>query len=270
MIGYAPIGPLSLLKGLQAENALGDYHLVLAPEVINDPQGYKELFYRKGYFIILDNGSVENNVPQVTSLLYAASIIGATTICVPDYLRDLNGTLHVATEFLELIRRRPFGERPKSLMLIPQGRNYLEIISCARHLLQLFSGWCNEIYWGVPRWIANELDEGRGPIIEALNISDFQKACFIGVPYIHLLGMSNDLTDDMECTRMDNVMGIDSANPLVLGQLERNIWMHYEHLPRKTTDLNGTGKAWDFWQEQKVTEQTVYNVRELRRVINRN
>ena len=70
-------------------------------------------------------------------------------------------------------------------------------------------------------------------------------------PQIHLLGMSNNFVDDMACTSMPNVMGIDSANPMVMGYQGISIWdrVGIEHLPR--------GDYWECVTLNKCMEDNV-------------
>lgn len=49
---------------------------------------------------------------------------------------------------------------------------------------------------------------------------------------IHLLGMSRKLRDDQKCLKLPNVIGIDSANPIVMGlmgmRMRQGDWTHMD------------------------------------------
>lgn len=244
-----------MLNQLQARNLLGTYHLVLVNEFLKNEMGYRQLFLNKGYFIILDNSAVEQGYPNEGMLAYAAHKIGATCVCVPDFLEEMDKTVAAAERFLRGYVNMKWDFT--GVMLIPQGKTYDEIVMCARDLYQMAKdAKVPSIYWGVPRWIANKLGS-RMPIIKNIHEMLYHAGEF-REPNIHLLGMSKNFTDDLECARLDEVMGLDSANPLVLGQLGHNLWMNYSHLER--------GK---FWEETVLHEQTAYNTSELRRYINK-
>lgn len=259
MKGYAPIGPLPLLRQLEERNLLGKYHLVLVHEVLKDIDGYREMFLDKGYFLILDNGVVENGYPIVGPLSFIAQRIGATCVCVPDHMKDKDKTLRSAEMFLRGYKGMHWAFQ--AVMLIPQGKTEAEIAECAFELHAMFVDVAPTIYWGVPRWIANELPGGRLPTVRGLQRPRFRNKHFPEEPNIHMLGMSNDFADDILCTRQQFVMGIDSANPLVLGQKGIAIGGGAGHPERKS-------EGFDFWQEKLLKPLTLANISEVRRLIN--
>jgi len=215
---YSPIAPVSLLHQLQARRSLGNYLLLLAHDVFRHETAYHELVRYlapiegrsdEGKLIIMDNGTVEQGKPVAFSaVLDAARYVKAHVVVTPDIIGDMQGTIKlVANEVL------PHHEDPDfefDLMRIPQGKTHKEVLECIRWLYQNVKApdGCPS-YWGVPRWFANEFGS-RIPYIQYINALD-------GNAQIHLLGMSKEFLDDMRCTRLPNVIGIDSANPLVLG-----------------------------------------------------
>ncbi|MEE8598942.1 MAG: hypothetical protein V3S69_05470, partial [Dehalococcoidales bacterium] len=94
-----------------------------------------------------------------------------------------------------------------------------------------------------PRHITNNLGS-RYATVHYINT-------YIHEPKMHLLGMSKHLDDDLKCTKESNVIGIDSANPLVLGYHGRLINGHGQ--PAHVERL-------DYWDTTMLTELMEYNV----------
>ena len=206
---YSPVGPISILWDLQKHDMLGEYLLVLAHEVNNYKIEYRELVARmRDPFIIVDNGVIEQGEPvSIGELLEAAETVHAEAVVSPDVLRNFPDTMMLAREQVPLIREAGF-----TPMLIPQGRDMRDLRDCVMWMDDEFKQpyYKNKSYWGIPRWIANDLGT-RMELIEYLEIMGTAESG------IHLLGMSRNQGDDIMCCKNPNVMGIDSANPLVLG-----------------------------------------------------
>jgi len=134
-------------------------------------------------------------------------------------------------------------------MAIPQGRTEEEVIECAHDIERILGRRAD--YWGVPRWMANAFGTRSNIVrtLQAMNRSWDHN--------IHLLGMSHSFDDDIRCLRMEGVIGIDSANPLVLGQRNRDITENYQHISRTDGD-------WNYWNETKLTEASKRNMVKMR------
>lgn len=211
-VKYSPIAPLTLLEQMHDKEILGNYLLLLAHEVLEFPRGYIDLVDslentgENPRFIIMDNGVVElGKALPVLKVIDAANLVEADCIITPDSLGAFRATQKLVIEQSAELRNSGF-----PLMKVPQGDNLPELIQCAdwlRDYLQAPNG--DPDYWGIPRWIANELGS-RVPMTHYLGMRTPNVQ-------IHLLGMSKHLNDDLYCTTMPGVTGIDSANPLVLG-----------------------------------------------------
>ncbi len=239
---YSPIAPLMLLEQLHDRNLLGSYLLLLAHDVLEHPRGYIDLIDSIDFidrFIIMDNGVIElGKALSVIEVIEAADLVDANCIIVPDALGDFLGTRKLVIEQNAALRNSGL-----PLMKIPQGSTLAELIECAdwmRDYLPVPEG--DPDYWGVPRWITNELGT-RASMVH-----------YIGMrapdPKIHLLGMSRKLDDDLYCTTMRGVMGIDSANPLVLGYTGSSMLpKFYRHIKRG-----------NFWQITELRDRVTENV----------
>ena len=234
---YSPVAPIALLEELYNRGLLDGYLLLLAQDVLDSPHKYAELVgnireYATDPFIIMDNGVIELGAPIATArILEAANIVEADCVVTPDILGDFEGTKKLAMSPDVQLIAKDF-----DLMLIPQGGTTHEVYDCIEFLSRAFG----QQYWGVPRWIANEFGS-RYPFLNYINTYHNPRG-------IHLLGMSNNTLDDIHCARQPGIMGIDSANPLVLAM--KGISMETGgHAPRD-----------DFWETNSLTELMAYNV----------
>lgn len=240
---YSPIGPIALLQDLHHKDLLGNYLLILAHDVLEYPQQYKELLtdvgQRAGTFVILDNSVVELGRPMTSSELKEAyKITSPDCIILPDVLEDGHQTVQASSMHAHqwvLEGMAPF-------MAVPQGTSVPELMMCAINL----AGLPGVVYWGVPRAIANRFGT-RMVMAPILGFDRSKKRD------VHMLGMSQHLTDDLMCASLPGVMGIDSANPLVLGQQDILIEEESPHLPRE-----------NFWEEGEATMATVDNIHAVR------
>jgi hypothetical protein len=252
---YAPVGPIAVLEELYKKGYLARYELVLAHDVIKHPLRYKALFHGKGHFIILDNSSVELGHPMSSSLLLdAANYTAANVVALPDFLHDKDKTVEAVKLFWKKLSN---AERSRyAWMGIPQGRDLDEFEECVIEICKILQQ--PPRFWGVPRWIANEW----GSRAKAVKILQHRLYRPLGHDstnhdYIHILGMSNNLADDIRCVRMPYVMGIDSANPIVLGLHGFEIGGEVVHMDRG-----------DYWDATGVPELSLRNIESMRNLIN--
>lgn len=228
---YAPIGSLDVLSQIQREQLSTNYWLFLAHEVLAYPDEFDRLSFhirtnttRKNPtpppYIILDNSVIELGDPCSGSALQeAAAIVQPDVMVLPDVLGDQKATQKAIHRYINnnLI--------PHDVMFVPQGSTSQELIDCATWIHQYASeeGF-DPIYWGIPRWVANKFFS-REPLIRIINELSGQHK-------IHLLGMSQNIRDDFKCLHLPNVMGIDSANPMVLGWKGVDMDWVVNHVPR--------------------------------------
>ncbi len=217
MAKYSPVAPINILEQLYVKGLLGGYLLFLAHDVLKNMQQYADLVsdlkmkYEDELFIIMDNGVIERGEPvSVGDILEAANLVDANCVVGPDMPGDLAGTKKLMMDREVALIRRDF-----EMMFIPQGKDIKEVCNCIKWMAEKFSGKRTPKYWGIPRWIANEIGSRAGPINYINTYYENSK--------IHLLGMSHHLMDDIVSTKTRNVIGIDSANPLVMGYNNRRI-----------------------------------------------
>lgn len=230
MTKFAPVCPIHIAEGLQQDNALGRYHLLLAHDILNEPERYGDLFKNMIGTKILDNSVIELGTSvDINVIAKAAKIVKANVIVLPDVLLNAEQTI--------IDCRKAYVEWSKvlsdeldyywSFMFVPQGKTRAEFAACAEALSDLSSiRW-----WGIPR---NYNIQGLGSRVDAVNI------CKATAPdrNIHLLGFSDDIVDDVLSSRSQHVTGIDSAVPLRAASAGMRMSMN---LP----DLGRRGDWWD-------------------------
>jgi len=249
---YSPVAPIKVLEHLaecevhEDRLYLGGYLLMLAHEVLDHQASYRTLAgdvrhrYGEHTFIMMDNSVVELGKPMhVEEVVEAADIVRADCIMTPDVLGSLSRTRQVVNSSFHQLVDCGF-----ELMKIPQGSSMVELFDCVDWLRTTFeTQYATVDYWGIPRWVANKL-------VTRKHLINYIKETGHADTRIHLLGMSNDIEDDLRCVKMWGVMGIDSANPLVNGHmgyvLDRNNGRHWER--------------GNFWECTVATEKMKTNV----------
>lgn len=239
---YSPVGPIRILECLQDAGVLGNYLLLVAPDVLADDMGYSLLLDNAhdpgnaDEFIIMDNGVIERGKAlPFDEVLNAAEIALPDCVVMPDVLGEYAATRALVESQINLI-----SDSPWPLMMVPQGKDLVGIVSCIDWLArEVWPLWPDKNYWGIPRWIANEC-RTRAPVIDYINRLGMEPA-----PQIHLLGMSDNWADDLNCSIHANVIGIDSANPIVRGIMNHRMETDKPmHVPRgdywEATEINGT------------------------------
>lgn len=252
MASYSPIGPLAVLQEMERHNVLGDYLLLLAHDVLSNPEGYKRLMTevseKRKLFIMMDNSIVElGNALPARDVLDAADLVGANVVALPDVIGDQEASRKRVENDLPILYEAKY-----PLMMIPQGKDTMALIQCAQWLQFVVPVNSNGLeYWGIPRWIASEIGS-RKPIVQYINglTHDYAR--------IHLLGMSTNFGDDLETCMLPNVMGIDSANPVVMGQRGKvlSTIQAYKHLPRG-----------NYWTHKVLHPKALHNINWVREQI---
>lgn len=225
MARFAPVAPIGLLEKLAEEGLLGDYHLLLTHEILEEQGRFKALFGPDSQYydgpnrcVILDNSVVECGQPApIRDLMEAADVVHPNIIVLPDHLGDFSKTVVSSLrgyDKLANITNTPF-------MWVVQGQTREELAHSAMIGYELPQVTC----LGVPKIITRDLGS-RMPIVQSIRYMSEN------IP-IHLLGFSDDLEDDINCARMPLVQGIDSNVPIRLGQHDRGLdWAEESHKPR--------------------------------------
>ena len=203
---FAPVVPIEVARAMEAHKpgSIGNYHLLLAHDVLERPTDYREVYGNKGYTILMDNSLVELGYPlPLMDVLAACEIVGAQYAILPDVLGDYEGTVERTENALIEWNNLPIeGRGDVQLLPVVQGCSHREHIN----FLCRFAGRMDIAGFCVPRVIADRQGSRKHIIHE---ITKFAR--------VHMLGFSENLWDDVACARMPGVIGIDSAVPVRLG-----------------------------------------------------
>lgn len=230
MTHFAPVGPLAVLREV-SEETLGDYHLLIAPKVLANPDEY-EAFFRRKDFVIVDNGVIELGYPlDIRDLYRAARIVRANVVVLPDTIDDAKMTVKQAVRNVDAYRRL---DPHTSLMGVVQGTNFKECMECAEGLHNAGVDW-----FGVPRGLTPNL----GSRIE-LVINLVQKYA----KPIHVLGFSENIKDDVLTAIQPGVRGMDAATPLWYGLSP--LWAILP--PEPPTEAGYGRRPADWWERTTV------------------
>lgn len=217
MAKFAPVCPLRILRRLP--NGGGYYHLILAHDVLNNPDEFR-LWSTTGATIILDNSVTELGTAVNTEVIReAANISRATVIILPDVYNDKLSTMINCKKALD---EWPAALLNREVMFVPQGNTMQEFLECAEYLAtDPRISW-----WGVPRNITDKPAIG----------SRYQAAHLLRMlnpaRKMHLLGFSNNIADDMLCSHLPFVEGIDSAVPIRAATLGKPMSLILDMPPR--------------------------------------
>ena len=242
MSKFAPVAPPLMLLDLKRKGALGDYHLLLAHDVVAQKDLYKEVFsdLEPYPFVIMDNSVIELGKPVADEIMEeAVSIVHTDLIVLPDAIADPERTFEMSSKaalawsYLGL----------PGFMVVPQGTTQNEFTDSADQLMKLPGVRA----WGVPRHATSKL-KTRHHLTYSLMVL---RPGFS----IHLLGFSDNLVDDISVARAIGVNGIDSAVPIRLGLLDIPFYTHIDsHPPRG-----------DFWETATTaTPQVLENLAKIR------
>ena len=184
---FAPVAPLAIQQGLELRGVMGDYHLLIASEVVKNPQEYTE-FYRAwrvtpDHCVVMDNGMIETGYAGDAELLLGATrIVGAEYILLPDVPDNAEATLQIAIPVGEEMIAK--GYRPTPIL---QGTTRKELVECIKQFAKNLEGFKG---FAIPRSI-NDYECRRSDIAKYL-LRRFRTHS------VHLLGFSSDLEDDIK------------------------------------------------------------------------
>lgn len=230
MAQFAPVAPPQVLRSLRelGEQVVGRYHLLLAHDVVDKPHEYKDLLPR-GAFVIMDNSIIELGHPvDARTMRRALEIVPSNVVVLPDVIREFDYTLELS--FTAAEQYREFIDFHKTTyMAVPQGTTMDELMKSAWELRHIEGVGC----WGIPRHIVELLGSRIEFTRWIWDTLDMHLAYRKHGPFIHLLGFSDDMEDDLECCHLPGVLGIDSAVPIRMGQHRQQISkVQKTHVPR--------------------------------------
>jgi hypothetical protein len=130
--------------------------------------------------------------------------------------------------------------RDMPFLYAPQGKTLKQFTKAAEALSK---GSDRIRYWGVPRNLVKHIGSRRKAIETVRALNDRR--------YIHMLGFSDDLSDDFLCANVLEVDTIDSAVP-----------MRYKGVFNLGAVLEPRG---DWWEKAEFTQQMVDNIKIARR-----
>lgn len=213
MAQFAPVCPIQMLETMREQAVLGQYHLLLAHHVLEFPDRFTRLF--EGHpqsTIIMDNSIVELGASEgpakvleaANTVRFARALNGQNHWVIPvltDVMRDGEATREQATESY---RWWQANAPSYPLMVVAQGNSWEDFCKTVDHFL--LGNFPMIEYVGIPRKLVEVLGTRQ------LCIQYLEAVC----PMIntHLLGFSDDVTDDVICANNPTVEGIDSAVPL--------------------------------------------------------
>jgi hypothetical protein len=232
---YAPVVPLTIAQILDSIQMLGDYHLLLAHDVMASDRKRTDYGWiygnnlRKTYpnaTIIMDNSVIElGDAVSYDTVRQAALTVNADYQVAFDVLLDAEATIEGGKRTLEDYRDQVKYRPIVPLMGVVQGKTIDECMKVAEFYAQNpeFHGIC------VPRCLTAQLGS-RLPISSML-YSKYRNRFRTW----HMMGFSDSLLDDFITARVGFFDGIDSAAPIrnaINGQ--KFDLMHFNPGPRGT------------------------------------
>ena len=225
-MAYCIVAPPQILKSLDRGRHLGPTHLLLAHDIVKpeNQETYKTIFnnlhrhnthpdfeYNDFTHVILDNGVIETGTAVNDDVIFkAAEIVRPSCIVLPDVLEDAEATIEncsLAFEQWETTLRKVYAHnafmRDISFCYVPQGKTLKEFSKAADALSK---GSDRIRYWGVPRNLVKNLGTRRNAIETVMTLNDRR--------FVHMMGFSDDIIDDLLCANILEVDTIDSAVPL--------------------------------------------------------
>jgi hypothetical protein len=230
MAQFAPVAPPNVLRSLRdlGDTIVGRYHLLLAHDVVARPHLYKDLL-PDGSFVIMDNSIIELGHPvDAPTMKRALEIVPSNVVVLPDVIKDYDQTLELS--FMAADQYSKFVDPAKTkYMAVPQGQTRAEIIKSALELAYIDNVGC----WGIPRHITSWEGTRMDFIKWIWEKQETRLKSSRWGPFIHLLGFSENMEDDLKCSHLSGVLGIDSAVPVRMGQNKQIIQRTQQaHAPR--------------------------------------
>jgi hypothetical protein len=217
MAHFAPVAPIQVLEQIYEHHpkVFGEYHLLLAHHTVAEAERFRRLFERinaDGVIhptVIMDNSVVEcGGYVDFNMMQQAVGIINDSGIDVIPVLPDVMGKGQETREATQEAYAKWANEIScAGFMAVCQGENWDDYCTS----VELFSRRAKfplMEYIGVPRILVKTLGTRKRATPIALKHSQQS-----GIK-VHLLGYSDETYDDLFCSQIPGVEGIDSAVPL--------------------------------------------------------
>ena len=235
MLNFAPVCPIHIAKALHEKGALGNYHLLLAHDILKHPSDYQSLYGSADIgTVILDNSASElGEAVSIQDMLAAAMIVSPDVFILPDVIMDSEMTIAKTIAALKAYQQLPNMEGIE-FMAVPQGNTRLEFLFCTRVLANM-----EGVDWiGIPRNVRKKLHFKRNKVVMMLNEAYPDTK-------IHLLGMSGDLHDEHLSHKHYHIEGMDSSAPVYMGMRDNE---HVQNISRDTERGN-------WWETQSSYDE---------------
>ena len=240
MTDFAPVAPIQILEAMKEKGCLGTYHLLLTHHVLEHPQRFHDLFESSSarqHTIIMDNSVVElGDAVSDEKVFQACEVVKGKNWVYPvliDVMSNPVATREKSTASWDWWRK----EHPEySPLVVLQGNDWKSFTQTADYFLlnPHFKGLENV---GIPRVLVDHLGTRQLAIqyVDAIR-PDIN---------VHLLGFSNDVTDDVICCNLPSVRGIDSAVPIRYSHSNPDrLYTPSADIPPRPKDWFETGE-WD-------------------------
>jgi hypothetical protein len=262
MSRFAPVAPLPVACALQDLGLLGNYHLLLAHDVLESPNNrnlYGSLYghvvrMQPESCIIMDNSVVELQLAmQFEDVRAAAEVVAADYMVAADLFLDASETRIRSESYArDWYNAYSEGKYTPPLVGVIQGCNIRECLEVADYYAseQAFQAIA------VPRCLVPMLGS-RIPLLLELH-----KHYALRFKTWHLLGFSDNIWDDLRSASLPFVAGIDSAAP-VRGAIAGK-WLQ---LPQ--SDFGPRGDFWKTSTQETMASKEVmqYNLDLIRKLI---
>lgn len=244
MTQFAPVGGIQIYEGMMQKNKLGNYHLLLAHDILARPERYAKVFgdyhytrYGRNRTVILDNSVAELGVAEadIEKIAFCANTTRASVIVLPDVYKKGPETIESCEkayhEWLEYLSKNLI-YTDWAFMMVPQGRTLEEFATCVEHFADTSDSrkWERIHWWGVPRNLVEVTGSREWHGSRRLGL----KMCATMAPWraIHMLGFSDSIIDDWDTVRHAGtfVRGIDSAVPLRAATVGREMSLNLSDL----------------------------------------
>lgn len=219
MTKFAPVAPIQVLEGLYAHSpeTFGKYHLLLAHHTVEHKARFRDLFQRAsddGHHceIIMDNSIVElGEAVDFDMIADAVSTVDTPGHEVFPVLPDVMGEGEATRLEVAKVYKQWEADMPgQGFVAVCQGKDWEDYTESVRQFTDYDQYPAISMY-SIPRILVKTIGSrvrAASFMRQHLEVNGDQYA------KIHFLGFSDDITDDIDSTKIIEGAGIDSAVPL--------------------------------------------------------